>query len=122
LAACDRWSSAARALYNDLAHRRWHHAARPPLEKCIAELPLQLRQALRQRGLRQADYVGGGGNAAMFADRQQRAQVPQIKVERIGRHAAYSCYPAPATCGCVPRILLLEDHVRRANMRENLMD
>ncbi len=85
----------ARALDHDLAHGRRHHAARPPLEKGVAKLPLQLGQPLRQRRLRQAHHIGRGGDAAMFADRQQRAQVAQIKVERIGRHAAYSCYPAP---------------------------
>lgn len=62
----------------------WFDPGRMPVEQQHAQLPLQLGQSLRQRGLRQPRGLGRTVEAAQRNDADERAQMAQVEVERHG--------------------------------------
>jgi hypothetical protein len=78
LAAWERWSSAARVRSMTMAPMGV--GTMPPERRSnigVAELALQLGEALRQGGLREADAFGGGRDRAFLRNGEQGAQMPQ---------------------------------------------
>jgi len=56
-------------------------AASVPVQKLDADLRLQLRDRLRQRGLRDAQRAGRAGKLTALGDRYEVGQVAQPKVQ-----------------------------------------
>ena len=65
--------------------RRQAHAPRGAMEQREAELPLEPRDAARQRGLCDVQALGGTREAQLVGHGQERAQVGELDAHRVRR-------------------------------------